>query len=103
MGKVSVNCVKGKLFLLTALPSKSGEWPPKPQRVPTGLDDTAADRKVAEKRRAVMQRQVDEGTFVWDDWIDVRKGHTFRQANDMLNRKRVVLGRTSENTWKVSY
>jgi len=103
MGKVSVNCVKGKLYLLAALPPKTGEGPPKPQRVPTGLDDTAADRKVAERRRAVMQRQVDEGTFAWEDWIDVRKGHTFRQATDMLYRKRVVLGRTGENTWRVSY
>ncbi len=103
MGKVSVNCVKGKLYLLAALPPKSGDGTSKPQRVATGLDDTPADRKVAERRRAVMQRQVDEGTFSWDDWIDIRRGHTFRQAVDMLYRKRVVLGRTGETTWRISY
>ncbi len=103
MGKVSVNCVKGKLYLLAALPPKSGDGASKPQRVSTGLDDTPADRKVAERRRAVMQRQVDEGMFSWDDWVDARKGHTFKAAVEMLYRKRVVLGRTGENTWRISY
>ena len=73
-----------------------------PQRIPTGLNDTPADRKVAEKRRAYLQRQLDQGTFTWDDWIE-QKGITWKKAIDALYRKRVVMGRTSEKTWEVNY
>lgn len=103
MGKVSVNQVKGKLYLLASLPPKSGSGPNKAQRVATGLDDTPADRKVADKRRAIMQRQVDTGTFAWTDWVDLGKGFSWKKAIDLLYRKRVVMGRTGQSTWDISY
>jgi len=102
MGKVSVNAVKGNLYLLANLPKKSGEGS-MPQRIPMRLPDTTANRKVAEKRRAVLQRQVDQGVFDWADWTDTAKGTTWRQAINALYRKRVVLGRTGESTWEVNY
>ena len=77
MGKASVNAQKGRLYLLAKLPRKSGDgWAP--QRIPTGLPDTPANRKVVEKRRALLQKQIDHDTFEWSDWAeDERKGITW--------------------------
>ena len=103
MGKASVNALKGNLYLLARLPKKDGTGV-MPQRIPMRLPDTAANRRVVERRRAVLQRQIDTGTFVWSDWIDEdNKAITWQKAISMLYRKRVVLGRTGENTWRVSY
>ncbi len=103
LGKVSVNVLRGKLYLLAMLPAKDGSGDIKQARIPLGLFDAPADHKVAEKRRAVLQRQVDTNTFDWDDWAERTRGTTWRQAIDMLYRKRVVYGRTGENTWEISY
>ena len=92
----------GKLYLLAMLPAKDGSDQVKQARIPLGLFDTPADRKVAEKRRSVLQRQVDTGTFDWDDWVERKKGTTWRQAIDRLYKKRVVYGRTGESTWENS-
>ena len=74
-----------------------------PQRIPLRMDDTPADHRIAEKKRALLQRQVDQGTFSWDDWIEPTKGVIWRQAINALYRKRVVLGRTGESTWETNY
>jgi integrase len=58
---------------------------------------------VADKRRAELQRQLDHRTFAWEDWVEVRSGTTWKQAIDNLYRKRVVNGRTGQNTWEISY
>ena len=100
--KASVNVLRGKIYLLARLPKKSGQPGLMPQRIPTGLNDTPADHKVADKRRAHLQRQIDQGTFSWDDWVD-QKGVTWRKAIDALYRKRVVIGRTGQSTWEVNY
>ena len=102
MPKASVNALRGKLYLLARLPKKSDESVLQPQRIPTGLNDTPADRKVAEKRRTYLQRQIDQGTFSWDDWTE-QKGVTWKKGIDALYRKRVVLGRTGEETWEINY
>lgn len=103
LGKVSVNVLRGKLYLLAMRPAKDGSGDIKQARIPLGLFDAPADHKVAEKRRAVLQRQVDTNTFDWDDWSERTRGTTWRQAIDQLYRKRVVYGRTGESTWEVSY
>ena len=103
MGKASVNAVKGRLYLLAKLPRKDGDGH-SAQRIPTGLPDTPANRKVVEKRRVILQRAIDSGTFDWADWVEVNKtGTTWKQAIQALYKKRVVLGRTSENTWDINY
>lgn len=104
MPKASVNVLRGKLYLLARLPRKSGEPGLMPQRIPLGLNDTPADHRVAEKRRALLQKQLDREIFDWDDWVD-REVETvkWRDAVNALYRKRVVNGRTSENTWEVNY
>ena len=66
MGKISVNAVKGRLFLLGNLPHRDGSPGRKPTRIALRMDDTPADRKVAEKKRAYLQRQVDQDTFNWN-------------------------------------
>jgi integrase len=103
MGKASVNAQRGRLYLLAKLPSKNGDgW--KAQRIPTGLPDTPANRKVADKRRALLQKQIDFDTFEWSDWTDDEtKGTTWKRAIEALYKKRVVLGRTGQNTWDINY
>ena len=75
-----------------------------PQRIPTGLDETPANHRIAEKRRALLQKQIDRGVFDWDDWID-REPNTvkWREAINALYRKRVINGRTSEKTWEINF
>ena len=103
LGKVSVNNLRGKLYLLAMLPAKDGSGGVKQMRIPLGLFDAPADHKIAEKRRALLQRQVDTNTFDWDDWTETTKGTTWKSAIDQLYRKRVVYGRTGERTWEISY
>lgn len=103
MGKASVNAQKGRLYLLAKLPRKNGDgWTP--QRIPTGLPDTPANRKVAEKRRALLQKEIDHNTFEWRDWVETEtKGVTWKRAIEALYKKRVVLGRTGQTTWDINY
>ena len=103
MGKASVNAQKGRLYLLAKLPKKNGDgWTQ--TRIPMGLPDTPVNRKVVDKRRILLQRQIDNDTFEWDFWDDNdRKGTTWKQAIEQLYKKRVILGRTGENTWHTNY
>lgn len=103
MAKISVNSLRGRLYLLGRLPAKDGTTVLKQARIPLKLDDTPSNQRIADKRRAALQRQVDQGTFSWDDWVDPTKGTTWRQAIDALYRKRVVLGRTGHSTWETNY
>ena len=103
MGKVSINVLRSNLYLSASFPRRDGQPGKSQARLALKLGDTPANRKVAEKRRAVVQRQLDQGTFSWDDWQEPSKGVTWRNAIDALYRKRVVMGRTSENTWTVNY
>ena len=83
-------------FLWSPL-AKDGTPGLKQQRLPLGLPDTAADRKVADNKRKRLQRELDQGTFSWDDWLEPTAGITWRQAIDQLHCKRVVNGRTGES------
>jgi len=104
MAKVSINTQKGRLYLLCRLPPRNDqEAAVRQQRVALGLDDTPTNRKVAERRRVELQRQVDRGTFAWEDWVEPSQGVTWRKAIDLLYRKRVINGRTGESTWAISY
>lgn len=51
LGKISINALRGKLYLLGMLPSKDGSGVVKQMRIPLGLFDAPADLKIAEKRR----------------------------------------------------
>ncbi len=103
LGKVSINTLRGKLYLLAMLPAKDGSGDVKQTRIPLGLFDAPADIKAAEKRRSILQRQVDTGTFDWEDWTETTRGITWRQAIDTLYRKRVVYGTCGEKTWEINY
>lgn len=63
------------------LPVRDSSGAIKQARIALGLVDVPADHKVAEKRRALLQRQVDTNTFNWDDWREATRGTTLRQAN----------------------
>ena len=104
MGKVSVSPNQGRLYLLSVLPSKDGTRDPYKQRIPLYLDDTAVNRKLADKRRAVCQKEVDNGTFDWDDWLQEGTSKIkWRDGINALYKKRCVIGRTGATTWETNY
>ena len=104
MPKASVNVLRGKLYLLARLPRKNGQPGLMPQRIPTGLSETPANHRIAEKRVVLLQKQIDRNVFDWADWVDRDvKGTLWRDAINALYRKRVVNGRTSETTWEVNF
>ena len=111
MGKVSISAVKRKngeptLYLLAKLPPKpgSGKTEDHPQRIALGIKENKANRKLADKQRAILQRHLDGNTFQWSDWIETGAFTLqWRQAINELYRKRVVNGRTGETTWEVNY
>lgn len=100
----SVNAYRGRLYLLGRLPHKDGSPGLKQQRITLKLDDTPANQKIAAKQLVILERQLSSGTFEWSYWTgEDTKGTTWREAAALLYRKKVVHGRTSENTWNVSY
>lgn len=100
--KVSVNVSRDSLYLLGRFPNKDGSPGFKQARIATGLPNTPANFKVAEKRAKLAQRQLEIGSFDWADWTTTR-GITWRTAIDKLYQKKVVLGRTGQSTWEISY
>ena len=104
MAKVSLTAQKGRLYLSAMFPRRDGQPGRKQSRLALKLDDTPINRKVAAKRQAYVQRQLDQGTFTWAEHLDEpAKGPTWRDAINALYRKRVVLGRTGQNTWDINY
>ncbi len=104
MGKVSVTAQKDRLYLSAMFPRRDGLAGYKQSRLALKLDDTPINRKVAEKRRTYVQRQLDQGTFTWEEHLDTPlRGPTWRDAVNALYRKRVVLGRTGQSTWDTNY
>ena len=100
----SVNKLKDRLYLLAKLPPKSGQGPWKPQRIPLYLDDTPVNERTARKRLAELEKQLARGTFEWEYWQpQTDKGITWGKAKELLYRKKVILGTTSESTWDNNY
>lgn len=101
----SLNAYRGRLYLLGRFPAKDGSAQLKQARITLSLEDTPANRRVAEKRLAVLNKQLERGSFSWEDWLDAppQARCTWRQAIAMLYRKKVTLGRTKASTWEVNY
>jgi len=102
----SINVLRQRLYLLAVLPPKAGTGPWKQQRIALRLDDTPSNMRTARGRLAVLEKQLANGTFDWQEWgviPDNKSGYSFQVAIRMLYRKKVELGRTSENTWNVNY
>ena len=102
---VTINRYQGRLYLLGQLPHKDGSPGLKQQRIALKLDDTEANFKVAQKRLALIERQLKNGTFSWSDWSAKAKtnGPLWRDAIDLLYKKKVTHGKTKESTWNVNY
>jgi len=102
MGKVSVS-PKGRLLYLSGrFPNKDGSPGTAPRRIATGLSDTPANWKTAEKRAKLIERQLATGTFDWADWTG-STSLSWKLAIEKLHQKKVVLGKTSQSTWEVNY
>jgi integrase len=100
----SVNVLRGRLYLLAKVPRRDGKPGLSQTRIALGLDDTPINRRLAEKQRKTLETQLAQGTFTWSEWgPSPESGITWREAINRLYQKKVVLGRTSENTWRINY
>ena len=102
----SITTQRGRLYVLGRFPCRDGSPGTKQTKLTLQLDDTPANRRVAEKRLQLIERQLAEGTFDWAEWQpdDLRKaGTTWQKAINLLYEKKVTLGRTKQSTWDVSY
>jgi len=99
----SINVMRKRLYLLAKLPHRDGSPGLKQQRIALRLDDTPVNRRAAARQLATLEKQLTTGTFEWSYWLDQEDGITWREAIAKLHRARVVLGRTSERTWEITY
>lgn len=100
----SINILRGNLYLLAKLPDRNDSSYWRPQRIPLKLSDTPTNQRTARKRLAELEKQLARGTFEWSYWIERPDSRlSWREAIQALYRKKVVLGRTSENTWNINY
>lgn len=100
----SVNSLRGRLYLLAKCPRRDGRPGLTPTRIALRLDDTPVNRKAAAKQLQTLERQLKEGGFDWNYWLDAEtSGVTWREAVTRLYRAKVVLGRTGETTWQINY
>jgi integrase len=99
----SINALRGRLYLLAKVPRRDGAPGIQQARIALKLDDTPVNRRAAAKQLATLEKQLATGTFSWPYWMDQSEGITWREAIAKLHRARVVLGRTSENTWEINY
>lgn len=99
----SLSVVHGRLYLLAKVPRRNGEPGLAQTRIALKLDDTPVNRRTATKQLATLEKQLATGAFEWSYWLDQEAGITWRQAITNLHRARVILGRTSERTWEISY
>jgi integrase len=97
----SISSQKGRLYLLATLPHKDGSPGRKQARITLKLDDTAQNWRVARKRLELLEREIAKGTFEWSDWVDTHGKVSWRHAIDLLYRKKVLNGRTSQSSWDV--
>ena len=64
MPKASVNVQRGRLYLLARLPRKDGKPGTTPQRIPTGLFDTPADHRIADRQRVTAAEAIGSRPFL---------------------------------------
>tara|TARA_Y100000401_G_scaffold12784_1_gene8727 strand:+ start:4242 stop:5342 length:1101 start_codon:yes stop_codon:yes gene_type:complete len=102
--KVSVHATNSRLYLNSrGWPRKDGTEGTQQAKLPLYLDDTPANRKLAERRAVVVRRALEDGLFQWSDWLEQSNAPTWKAGIDALYKKRVINGRTSENTWRTQY
>jgi integrase len=99
----SVTSQRGRLYLLATVPRRDGSPGLQQTRIALKLDDTPVNRRMAAKQLVTLNRQLQDGTFDWAYWLDEQQGVTWRDAIARLHRARVILGRTSEQTWEINY
>ena len=99
----SITAQRQRLYLLASVPRRDGSPGLQQTRIALRMDDTPVNRRAAAKQLATLEKQLAAGTFEWPYWLDQEEGITWREAIARLHRARVVLGRTSESTWEVSY
>ena len=65
------------------------------------MDATAQNWRVAKKRLQLLEREIANNTFQWSDWVDDHGRVSWRTAIDLLYKKKVINGRTSQSTFDV--
>ncbi len=97
----SIRSQKGRLYLSATLPHKDGSPGRKQAVITLKLDATAQNMRVAKKRLQLLERELANNTFAWADWVDSHGKVSWRHAIDLFYKKKVVNGRTSQNSWNV--
>ena len=98
-----VQPVRGRLYINATLPHREGKPGNKQYKLTLKLDDTSQNRKIAERRRIQLDKELAAGTFDWDNWLETDKTLKWRDGIQLLYRKKVLYGRLSESTWNRSY
>ncbi len=77
---------------------------PRTPRLALYLDDTLANQHTARRRLTELEKQLAAGTFAWPFWLPEGDTTTltWNAAIRRLHHKKVVLGRTSESTWRLN-
>ena len=99
----SINIHRNRLYLLANLPLRDGSSGNKQQRIALKLDNTPLNYRTAKAQLKILENQLTKGTFEWSFWEQQSDGMSWREAIAKLHRARVILGRTSENTWQINY
>lgn len=100
----TINALRGRLYLLARVPHRDGTPGLAQTRIALRLDDTPTNRRTAAKQLKTLERQLATDSFEWSYWQDDEShGMTWADAIKQLYHKKVVLGRTGESTWEISY
>ncbi len=97
----SIKSQKGRLYLCATLPHRAGSTGRKQADITLKLDETAQNWRVAKKHLQLRERELDKRTFEWADWVDDHGKASWRTAFDLLYKKKVINGRTSQSTFDV--
>lgn len=99
-----VNSHQNRLYLVARLPRRDGQPGIKQARIALRIDDTPVNRRAAERQLKILKKQIETNTFDWSYWHSEHKNSlTWNEVISRLYRQKVILGRTSENTWNINY
>ncbi len=98
----------GRLYLRATLPANDGSLGRKRAKIALHLPDTVQGRTKAKRELARLERQLENKSFHWDDWLDPKqqKGSetiTWREAIDRYYEWRRYEKGTKEDHWQKKY
>ncbi len=98
----------GRLYLRATLPRRDGNPGRKQEKIKLSLPDTVQGRIKAKRELARLERQLENKSFHWDDWIDPEhqkgsKSISWREAIDRYYEWRRYEKGTKDDHWQKKY